>query len=81
MLPLQKSIMNAHILLSFRIKAVCIFFGATFVEKESEESEKNIYLLSRKDITEHLERVGHFDPVTRTKLTQVNDWQVVKVVS
>eukprot|EP00088_Acartia_fossae_P003810 TRINITY_DN11635_c0_g1_i1.p1 TRINITY_DN11635_c0_g1~~TRINITY_DN11635_c0_g1_i1.p1 ORF type:complete len:290 (-),score=69.18 TRINITY_DN11635_c0_g1_i1:155-1024(-) len=24
----------------------------------------------RKDITEHLERVGHFDPVTRTKLTQ-----------
>jgi len=23
----------------------------------------------RKDITEHLERVGHFDPVTRTKLT------------
>ena len=24
----------------------------------------------RKDIIEHLERVGHFDPVTRTKLTQ-----------
>jgi len=24
----------------------------------------------RKDIVEHLERVGHFDPVTRTKLTQ-----------
>jgi len=24
----------------------------------------------RRDITEHLERVGHFDPVTRTKLTQ-----------
>ena len=24
----------------------------------------------RKDIQEHLERVGHFDPVTRTKLTQ-----------
>jgi len=24
----------------------------------------------RKDITEHLERVGHFDPITRTKLTQ-----------
>jgi len=24
----------------------------------------------RADITEHLERVGHFDPVTRTKLTQ-----------
>jgi STIP1 family protein 1 len=25
----------------------------------------------KKDIEEHLERVGHFDPVTRTKLTQV----------
>ena len=24
----------------------------------------------RKDIEEHLQRVGHFDPVTRTKLTQ-----------
>ena len=24
----------------------------------------------RKDIEEHLHRVGHFDPVTRTKLTQ-----------
>jgi len=24
----------------------------------------------RKDITEHLERVGHFDPITRTQLTQ-----------
>ena len=24
----------------------------------------------RKDIEEHLTRVGHFDPVTRTKLTQ-----------
>lgn len=24
----------------------------------------------RKDIEEHLQRVGHFDPVTRVKLTQ-----------
>ena len=24
----------------------------------------------RKDIEEHLQRVGHFDPVTRTKLSQ-----------
>ena len=29
-----------------------------------------LLLYFRKDITEHLERVGHFDPVTRTKLTQ-----------
>ena len=27
-------------------------------------------MYDRKDIEDHLQRVGHFDPVTRTKLTQ-----------